>query len=169
MPQGNTLLCDLGRVFSLCGQLIGEFHGARVVRLMMRRPEVPAAPADAQLHGFLTRYRRAARHAAWGEIQAVLPSSVHGQAIADIVVADLVALVTLGACSQRVLQEMLRCFRRRVTINYAVLARWAHSTRQEVLWEFRSRHDLLVWEKQAEAIPSRNCGATRPKPHTTAP
>ena len=124
----------------------------------MRRPEVPTAssvalPVDAQMHVFLTRYRRAARHATWGEIQAVLPSSVHGQAIADIVVADLLALVTLGACSQRVLHEVLLCFRRRVTINYAAFARWAHKTKQEVLWEFRSCHDLLVWEKQAEAIP----------------
>ena len=100
----------------------------------MRQPEVSTTlsvvpPVDVRMHVFLTRYRRAARSASWGKVQCVLPSRVHGQAIADIVVADLLALVTL----QRVLHEVLLCFHLRVAIHYAALARWANRTKQEVL------------------------------------
>ena len=81
-------------------------------------------------------------------MQSFAPSAQHGQAIADILAANL--------------QETCLTFGGRLAVHYSALARWAHGRNKEVCWQrwqFRDRHYIFLNAEAAAHIPLRHIAA----------
>ena len=117
----------MGALLALHNRSVVEFCGMRKVRVLLRRPQHPEPLAqttvDEYMQRFLARFRAAARTASCGRVLYELPVVPLGQAIVEMVVADLPALIMLGACSLAILKTVYDSCKGRVFIHYAPLAR----------------------------------------------